>query len=183
MPSPTSVAALAPVPTPPKKSVSSPAVSAALVDARALASAGKTDQAIAALEAILKSDPLNAEAHWALAGAYRAKRKGPQGCEELRAYARVAPSGPHAAEAKRHLAVCSAVALLDQEKLDEAHAAFEVIVRKNKSFPDGHYWLGTMQSLRGENEAACASFMSYINLDASGPYADRATAQLGTLGC
>lgn len=160
-----------------------PATSAALADALALSAAGKTDQAIAALEAIVKKDPSNADAHWALASAFRAKRKGPQGCQEFRAYAKHAPSGAHVADAKRHLSVCSAVTLLDQEKLDEAHAAFGEIVRKSKTFPDGHYWLGTMQALRSENAAACASFLTYLNLDSGGPYADRATAQLGALGC
>lgn len=158
-------------------------MSGALADAVALVASGKTDQAIAALDAILKAEPANAEAHWAMAGAYRAKKKGEQGCKEFRAYAKHAPSGAHAAEAKRHLAVCSAVTLLDQEKLDEAHAAFEAIVKKNKNFPDGHYWLGTMRALRNENVAACESFLSYINLDSKGPYVDRVTAQLGALGC
>lgn len=159
------------------------ATAEALQDALALGAAGRDDEAIRALEAIIKKEPQHSDAHWALAGFYRAKRKGPQGCQEFRTYVKQAPSGVHVPEAKRHLAICSAVTLLDQEKLDEAHAAFDAIVRKNKTFPDGHYWLGMMQALRNENAAACASFKTYRQLDPKGPYSDRVDAQLSAMGC
>lgn len=154
-----------------------------VADALALESAGKGEAATAVLEELVKAEPANAEAHWALASAYRAKKKGPKACPEFRAYVASAPDGENAAEAKRHLDVCRAVTLLDQEKIPEARAAFTEIVRANWTFPDGHYWLGTMQSLNNENAAACTSFKSYLRLDAKGPYVDRATAQLAALGC
>lgn len=186
VPTPTAVALVAQSPraTPrPAATAKAAAKTPTLADATALADAGKLDEAISALEAIVKAEPANADARWILALSYRALRKGPRACPQFAAYVKQAPSGAKAPEAKRHLSVCNAVALLDKEKLDEAHAAFQQIVRTSWTFPDGHYWLGTMQALRNENAPACTSFKSYLRLDAKGPYSDRARAQISALGC
>lgn len=179
----TSVASAERTPTPKPVATKPPAPAVTLADVLALRSAGKHDEMTAALEKLVKQDPSNGEAHWMLAMEYRARKKGPKGCAEFRAYTKSAPGGEHAAEAKRHLAICRAVELLDKEKLDEAYDAFAAIVKSNYMFADGHYWLGTMQALKNENAAACASFKSYLRLDGQGPYSDRASAQLAALGC
>ena len=172
---PTAVALVKATPKPPPK--------VSLADATALVDAGKIDEGIAALEALVKQEPGNGEARWALASAYRTLRKGPKACSQYAGYVKNAPGGAHATDAKRHLQVCEGVALLDKEKLDEAYAAFQAIVTANWTFADGHYWLGTMQALKNENAAACKSFKSYLRLDAKGPYSERCNAQLSALGC
>lgn len=114
--------------------------------------------AIGGLEMIVKQDPKEPRAHFALAQAYFDGQQFPKAEAEFK---RVLELQPNNLDARFDLGVT----YLNEQRLDDARAAFQQILAKDASNSDAHYGLGLVFAAQENNQSAVAEFQAATHTD------------------
>jgi rhomboid protease GluP len=126
--------------------------------ARQSLSEGKTDEAIARLEAVVRRHPEYLPAHWDLARAYTIKRDFAKAGAELK---RIIELNPRSENALYVLGFTE----LEQKRPDQAREAFAQLLKLNPNSPDGHYGLAAVFSFENRYSEALEEYKKTAQLD------------------
>jgi tetratricopeptide (TPR) repeat protein len=125
---------------------------------------GDRDNAIASVERILENDPENTQALQLIADLLsRAGRE-----DEAQAYLDQIPEDE---ELPVDMLLNQGIRFYNEQKLDEAKANFDRVIRQDDSLADAYYYRGLVNLAQGDNAAALTDFHRNLELAPDGQYA------------
>lgn len=125
---------------------------------------GDRDQAITSVQRILENDPENVQALQLIADLLgRAGRE-----DEAQEYLDRIPEDE---ELPADMLLNQGIRFYNEQKLDEAKANFDRVLRQDGSLADAYYYRGLVNLAQGDNAAALADFQKYGEMAPDGPYA------------
>lgn len=125
---------------------------------------GDRENAIASVQRILENDPQNVQALQLIADLLsRAGRE-----DEAQAYLDQIPEDE---ELPADMLLNQGIRFYNEQKLDEAKANFDRVIRQDATLADAYYYRGLVNLAQGDNAAALADFQKNLELAPDGQYA------------
>ena len=142
---------------------------------------GQLDDAEKWFKQVLQITPTYAAAYYGLSNVYTQQGRSEEAVQVRGEANRLALARLAAGRAQASDAVERGVTFLKAGNIADAQRRFREALDKDSNYAPAHFWLGVTQLQSNVHDRATASFRRYLQLEASGKFADRAREHLASL--